>query len=239
MQFLKKLFGGSQEPKIPDFPFELIVVRGVGALTELKRLEELGKSECFRPVIVGDEEEFDFFADQFECAEQTHDEILDASRTIIPDDFFKERAAEDPEYYQAEPGDPAPNESESGELTAHLNPLTRKPKPWVFIAKIPGRDASHIPAHFRYGGWNECPMPGEHVAVWKYWEEKYGAEIVCVTHDIIEAKVANPPKNFEQAYVLSQEQFLYCADIVHQGVQTLENLAAMLQNGRTWYFWWD
>ena len=34
------------------------------------------------------------------------------------------------------------------------------------------------------------------------------------------------------------EQFAYCDDIVHQGAQTICNLAALLNNPR-WFFWWD
>ncbi|WP_414650247.1 DUF4253 domain-containing protein, partial [Duganella sp.] len=34
-------------------------------------------------------------------------------------------------------------------------------------------------------------------------------------------------------------QYLYCADIVDQGTESIEALAATLLNARVWYFWWD
>ncbi len=226
-------------PLTPDFPFELLLVPGQDALMELDRLEEEGAAEGFRPIIVGDEREFDFFADQFECAEQTFEEIIRDAKTISPDDFFEQRVQEDPAYYELEPGQPAPDENEKGGLITHLDSRQQNPKEWIFIAIIPDRNAHHIPAHFNYGGWNDCPAPAAHVALWRYWQERYQAEIVCVTHDVIEAKVKNPPKTYEAAMVLAREQFIYCGDIIHQGVGSLEGLATLLQNGRTWYFWWD
>jgi hypothetical protein len=32
---------------------------------------------------------------------------------------------------------------------------------------------------------------------------------------------------------------MYCEDIVIQGTQTVENLAAGLLGNNLWYFWWD
>jgi hypothetical protein len=43
------------------------------------------------------------------------------------------------------------------------------------------------------------------------------------------------PKNI----LLAKEQYAYCADIVEQGVGTIEALAATLLNGHIWFFWWD
>ena len=51
--------------------------------------------------------------------------------------------------------------------------------------------------------------------------------------------IKNPPTDRETAFKLAQEQYIYCSDIVEQGMQTLNNLAARLLNGKTWYFWWD
>jgi len=96
-----------------------------------------------------------------------------------------------------------------------------------------------IPAFFNYGGWNDCPEASEHCAIWRRWEQKYGAKIVGVSGDIIEAHVSNPPTTQEEAMALAMEQYLYCYDIVDQGMETIANLAALLLNSKTWYFWWD
>jgi hypothetical protein len=38
---------------------------------------------------------------------------------------------------------------------------------------------------------------------------------------------------------LAMEQYLYCADIVDQGVESVANLATLLLKQKVWYFWWD
>jgi Domain of unknown function (DUF4253) len=109
----------------------------------------------------------------------------------------------------------------------------------VWIALIPTTLSWEIPAFLQFGNWNDCPPPAVHVGLMKYWQEQYGAEVVCISHDVIEMWVKNPPNDRESAFKLAQEQYLYCADIVDQGCETLNNLAATLLNGKTWYFWWD
>lgn len=96
-----------------------------------------------------------------------------------------------------------------------------------------------IPAYFNYGGWNDCPTPDVQCAVWRYWEEKYGAQIVGLSDDIVEAFVLNPPTNKDSAMQLAWEQFFYCTDIILQGSQSASNLAASLLNRKSWFFWWD
>jgi hypothetical protein len=77
------------------------------------------------------------------------------------------------------------------------------------------------------------------VALLRFWHDKYGAQIISATDDVIECTVSRPPSTREQAMELAREQFLYCADIVYQGVQTVSNLGAGLLNSKYWYFWWD
>jgi hypothetical protein len=89
------------------------------------------------------------------------------------------------------------------------------------------------------GGWNACPFPWDHCAVHRYWQQQYGAEVVSVTHDIVQCDVSRPPTDRQAALSLAEQQYYYCADIVQQGVGTIEALAALLLKGRYWYFWWD
>ena len=124
-------------------------------------------------------------------------------------------------------------------LAAHRDVLTRRPLRAVAIGLVPASDFHEVPAHVRYGGWNECPPPENHVAMHKRWQDRYGARIASMTFDVIECTVERPPESREDAMVLAREQFIYCPDIVHQGVETVENLAATLRGSRTWYFWWD
>ena len=59
--------------------------------------------------------------------------------------------------------------------------------------------------------------------------ERHGAEIVCVSSDVIECHVARPPVDDEDALALARAQYLYCADIVDQGMETVSALAGALR----------
>lgn len=117
--------------------------------------------------------------------------------------------------------------------------LSGKPLPSVKIALAPTKISWEAPAWLNFGGWNECPMPEVQVAVLKYWHEKYGAEVVGISHDVMELQVARRPANREAALQLAREQCLFCEDIVTQGVGSIEALAVGLLEGDLWYFWWD
>jgi hypothetical protein len=109
----------------------------------------------------------------------------------------------------------------------------------VIIAKIPTDNPWEVAAWVPMGGFNECPMPEEQVAVFKYWYEKYGAIPALVTTDVWEFFVENPPRTQEESELLAWEQFAFCGDIVLQGVGTVNSLAGTLINSSVWYFWWD
>lgn len=117
--------------------------------------------------------------------------------------------------------------------------LKRTPLPVVNIALVPTMTCWHVPAFLRFGAWNECPGPEEHAAVMKLWHQCQGAEVVGITRDVVEMRVGKPPSKKVDALNLAKQQYLYCQDIVDQGTETLESLAAGLLNGTAWYFWWD
>lgn len=109
----------------------------------------------------------------------------------------------------------------------------------VILAKIPTNNPWEAAAWVPMGGFNECPLPEEQVAIFKYWYEKYGAVPALVTHDVWEFFVENPPETQEVAESLAWEQFGFCSDIVWQGVGTVNGLAGTLIHSSVWYFWWD
>ncbi len=96
-----------------------------------------------------------------------------------------------------------------------------------------------IPAFLKFGNWNDCPAPETHCAIHRHWFEKYGAEIIGLSSDVIECRVAKPPIDKNEAMELAMQQFAYCYDIVEQGTETIANLAGSLVNSNNWYFWWD
>ena len=105
--------------------------------------------------------------------------------------------------------------------------LARIEKPW------------HLPAVLKIGNWNECPEAEVHCAFHRSWQDRFGAEIVGLSADTIECQVTSPPMDRETATALAWEHYWYCPDIVEQGCETIENLAATLLAARYWYFWWD
>lgn len=184
-------------------------------------------------VILGDEEELERVKETMELNEDTAEEILEHAKEVEISEWFEEHEAED--Y----PSDAWPEEVPGNDtLTACTDILTGEPKK-VFLATIPVAHAWEIPAYLKFGGWNDCPAAEEHVAIMKHWYEKYGAVIVALTGDVIECTVERPPQTRDEALALAKEMYAYCYDIVDQGVETIENLAASLLKSRLWFFWWD
>ena len=109
----------------------------------------------------------------------------------------------------------------------------------VYILLVPTDDWTEIPAHLRWGNWNANPPPEIHVAALRSWRDRYGAELVGLSNDVMNIRVARKPQTREEALSLAREQYEYCNDIVDQGVGSLSNLAAALMAHDWWYFWWD
>jgi hypothetical protein len=173
-------------------------------------------------------------------ADSTPDALIELARQIDVEQWLEERAGEDPEYYEIEQAawpedDQLPNTS----ITAHCDVLTHEPYPQVIITVLPASEAWMAPCYLKIGNWNDVPKAEEHAALFKYWSEKYGATVACIADDVIEMTVSRPASTREAALELAKQQFVYCADIVHQGVGSVEALAATLLGATVWYFWWD
>jgi len=133
------------------------------------------------------------------------------------------------------PNEPTPNLA----IISHRALGTGEPLPAVFMGLVPTVNSLEVPAFLHFGGWNSCPEPEEHISILNYWDKTYALKIVTVKSDVLEVQVLKPPTNKIDALHLAEEQYYYCDDIVAQGVESLEALAAELLNGKYWYFWWD
>lgn len=209
-----------------------------------KVLATVGQPE--RLVLCGDPEELHLLEEAAEYNAASAEEILAASASIDGAAWFAEREAQVREDYADEDEDVFaeiegewPGQLDANGITLNRDILTDELLPSVAVARLKVNTAWEIPAHFKFGGWNECPDPDVQCAVWKYWQEKYGAHIVGLSNDVIEAVVERPPTTQDEAMQLAWQQYWYCADVVDQGVETVANLAGCLLNGKTWYFWWD
>ncbi len=124
------------------------------------------------------------------------------------------------------------------ELSVAL-PRGNRPATDIHIVLIPTDDWTTVPAHLRWGGWNACPAPEYHIAALRSWRDRFGAELVGLAFDTMNLRVTRRPQTRAESLDLAREQYLYCSDIVDQGVGTLSSLAAALMANDWWYFWWD
>jgi hypothetical protein len=227
-----------EPPPLDDvkLPFEFVVVHGKEALGTREKLLQRGD---VTPVIMGNPADVELVCELILESTETTEAIIAKAAELDVGGWIRDKLLSDPEYYKAEeatwPKLPVPQ----AELSVHLEVLTRLPKKSVLVGLVPTREPWKVPAYLRYGDWNDCPSPAVHVALHRKWADQYGATIACVSSDVIECTVANPPTSREDAMKLAFEQFAYCGDIVHQGVGSVTELAATLLGGKTWYFWWD
>ena len=130
-------------------------------------------------------------------------------------------------------------EPPSAPLVSAYDVLTGRWLERVYIATLPTSDASEAPAWLRWGGWNGCPAPEVHVQALREWREAYGAELVAISGDVLELRVARRPRTKDQALTLARLVYRYCPDSVDQGTLTLAPLAAGFMRDSWWGFWWD
>jgi hypothetical protein len=125
------------------------------------------------------------------------------------------------------------------EFTVATEALSGRPLAKAQIVMFPTDDWTAIPAYLNFGNWNGCPAPEYHVAALRSWRDRFGAQLIGLSHDVMNIRVNRRPETREAALELAREQYLYCNDIVDQGVGNLSALAAILMAGDWWYFWWD
>jgi hypothetical protein len=82
-------------------------------------------------------------------------------------------------------------------------------------------------------------VPEEHVAAFRSWRDRHGAELIGLSYDTLNLCVAKRPGTPQEAFALPREQYLYYSDNIDQGVRPDSALAAALMQSHWWYFWWD
>jgi hypothetical protein len=222
----------------------LVEVPGAEALESWQRLRDLVPETRRWPILAGDIDEvaqvLDPIGPGFDPAV-----VLAASREIDPVQWGTELRESDPDLYDPPRDEPEVRERvfrQTGprrQITLHLDIQKGRPVDRVGVVLVPTEKSWEAPAYLNYGGWHECPEPAVHVAFLRRWHEIYGAEVVSIGPDAMELSVDRPVSDREAALALADEQFLYSYDIVAQGTETLDRLAAHLLQATVWYFWWD
>lgn len=106
----------------------------------------------------------------------------------------------------------------------------------VYLVEVPVKEPWKVFAYIPMGEWNECPTAEEHMAVAKYWYEKYGAVVAHISNDMIQYYLPKPVTG--DTMPLAEEHMGYCDDTIFQG-ENLTSLAAELKKSTVWCFWWD
>ena len=175
-----------------------------------------------------------------ESAEQRRARILSAASGEASD-WFMEKLTEMKEslgdYWNEITAETDFTGTGTTRLSSFVDFSTQKPGE-VILARIPTDKPWEVFAWLPFGGWNECPMPEEHVMLSRYWYQKFGAVPAAVSHDILEF-AAQPVHDRSAAVGLALEQYAYCPDIIDQGMQMVGVLADVLTKSSVWSFWWD
>lgn len=242
-----------------------IIVNGVDAIETWCQLYEIVSTTQHYPVLLGSKEEANAYIENSEFVEQaspslTVSEIINIGNSLDIEEWlvdveaqrreeWKELGIEDENeiYSFISKIDPVALEEMINyedcvprrEYTIFKDTLTKEPYKEVVIALVPTTFSWEVPAFLKFGNWNDCPEPEVQVSVMKRWYELYGAEVVGISNDVVEMQVKNPPQDMATSLDLAKEQYIYCYDIVTQGVQTVQNLATTLLDSHIWYFWWD
>ncbi|NLK96253.1 MAG: DUF4253 domain-containing protein [Clostridiales bacterium] len=223
------------------YPFECInVERDEKKVIELYEImREDGKVKGYTPIIIIEdehglmEENIKFAIEDYNSFESFTKACLEDYKLVDLKEYFQSKK----EYYDEEDrilqndGDILYEESNS----IYLGEKGEK----IYIAKVPTNNIYEIMAYIPMGGFNECPENYIHIALAKYWYDKYGAYPICIGNDTIQFRIDNSLSKEVNLEELALEQYLYCGDIVWQGVETLNNLKSSLANSKVWYFWWD
>lgn len=221
-----------------EFPFPVTAHHGANVEAELLDMRAEPATQKGLPVIVGDYERAARMLDVWDEPYSMPEQLAQLEST----DFLKwieARRSEDQEH------DPQDHLKVYSSAVHPMSSLTigrdfkGQPLHEVFIAHLPNEAQEMIPLHLRFGDWNACPSPFIHAAAARFWAPRYEARIVTATCDVIEYAVARPPESDSAAMELAWQQYLYCPDIVTQGVGSVATLAAILRGSSRWYFWWD
>ena len=224
------------------YPFECIKIENDGkkVMELFKVMKSDGEKNGYTPIIIIEdenglmEENIKFAEKDFGSFQGFTEDCLANYKKVDVEKYFKEREKSYKEdglidiQEEADEGCIACNSIYAGEKNEN-----------VFIAKVPTTKPYEVFAYIPMGGFNECPENTTHMAIAKRWYEKYKAYPVCIGCDTIQFIVPEAVSEEEEIEKLAMEQYLYCGDVVWQGVQKVSNLQNTLRNSTVWYFWWD
>lgn len=223
--------------------YEILQLPVETALSEFEKLRAAYPSTQKYPFFIGGEKNLKFFENGPKLSDSEIEDAISGALDLDLSQWFGNRQNEERknEWF---------NEDElTGEWfeikTTQATPYVLREKrigekhEFIYTGLAELQEPWMLPAVYGFGGWNECPRIDVQCAAMKYWQEKYGAEIITLSGDYLECQVEKPPATKEEAMRLAWEQYWFCPDIVDQGTETISNLGAALLNSKLWFFWWD
>lgn len=100
---------------------------------------------------------------------------------------------------------------------------------------LPTRQWWEIPALIRYYPADPGPEPGTHLLFWRWWAQRYGAELVALGRGSCTLRTSAPLATPAQALTLAWEQRIYCNHLL--SLDCFE-LAQRLFQGAAWSCGW-
>jgi hypothetical protein len=183
---------------------------GSQAIQLWRRLHELVSRTQHWPVLVGEEADLDALREQVRYSDfGTTKEIIDRALAIdvvqwleqkheeLVDELLEfggqlystsaEESLGSREEFRGLPRGPWPVESSPcHDFQIPIGFGKRTTSPQVSLALVPTTTCWHVPSYLRFGAWNECPGPEEHVALMRFWQRCWGAEVAGITRDVVE-----------------------------------------------------
>lgn len=211
-----------------------------------QQMQEEGAKEGYYPLIILRDEQttggrsvldewLEMQAENYDSLDEYVQELLDKYPEIDAEDYF-DRMSESYLEWENIIGD-----SDIADLSEveQQNELYISYTEDIYIAKVPTDKPYEVLAYIPMGGYNECPLTEEHIAIAKKWYEEYGAVPCAVSYDTVQYYLDTSVTGNEALEELKKEQFMYCQDIVTQGSGSLENLKLSIKGSKFWFFWWD
>lgn len=104
---------------------------------------------------------------------------------------------------------------------------------------VPVARPADVPAALGWwGAVNYDYTGGDHAAVLRSWEDRFGAVLVGIGFDILLVQAGRRPQTQEQIDGLLREHYAYCPDNIDQG-EPVDGYRAGLTEWTHWHFWWD
>lgn len=204
---------------------------------------EEGKKLGYTPVIVPSDEYFELFVDEdYSVEELCKEDILNGKELL--DKFLKMSFGEEDESLISSKIEELKGEFNDtpDDMSGHVSLYDYSTGACgeVSILKVPTTKPWEVVAYIPFGGFNDCPLPKDMMAICKYWYEEYGAIPMIISHDVLEFRLPAPVPE-EKSMDVAIEHFAFSPDRVHQctSTYTLDEVAASIAVSNAWYFWWD